>query len=185
MVADNQQERLSVTEQQKWFLAGLVEGEGSVCVSMKAHPTAKFGYYVDPEFFLYQIRNNRGVLELAQRIFGTGHIRPKQGNERVLVYSIESRRSLAERVVPYLKCYMIHSPRKQLYDQFCEIVEAMERKEHHTLDGMINIVKKAYALNPTAKGKDRKRSLEQVIERILRDYTPDSASGGKDIVRSL
>jgi len=185
MIADNQQERLSTTEQQKWFLAGLVEGEGSVCVSMKAHPSAKFGYYVDPEFFLYQQRSNRGVLELAKKVFGTGRIRPKPGNEGVLVYSIESRRSLAERVVPYLRRYMIYSPRKRLYDQFCEIVEAMERKEHHTQEGMIRIVKKAYALNPAAKGKERKLSLQQVIERILRDYTPDPAASGKDIVRSL
>ena len=169
MVADNQQERLSIAEQQKWFLAGLIEGEGSVCVSIKSHPTAKFGYYVDPEFFLYQLRDYRSLLELAKRVFRTGHIRPKPGNERVLVYSIESRRSLAEKVVPFLERYMIYSARKQMYKQFCDIVAAMERKEHHTKEGMIRIVEKAYALNLAAKGKGRKRPLPEVIDRILRD----------------
>jgi hypothetical protein len=52
--ADNQQERLSSREQRRWWLAGFVEGEGSVCVSIKRHPTATFGYFVQPEFFLYQ-----------------------------------------------------------------------------------------------------------------------------------
>jgi hypothetical protein len=181
MVADNQQERLSITERQKWYLAGLIEGEGSVCVSIKAHPTAKFGYYVDPEFFIYQMEGNADVLRLAQAFFKTGHIRPKKGNEGVLVYSIESRRSLAEKVVPFLKRYMIYSPRKQMYDSFCEIVEAMERKEHHTPQGMARIVKKAYALNPAAKSKGRKRPLREVVERILRDYTPDSDSKSEKI----
>ena len=54
MNADNQQERLRVTEEFKWFLAGVIEGEGSVCISLKQHPTAKYGFYIDPEFFIYQ-----------------------------------------------------------------------------------------------------------------------------------
>ncbi|MBC7098936.1 hypothetical protein H5T52_07435, partial [Candidatus Bipolaricaulota bacterium] len=53
----NQQERLSKVEAKRWFLAGLIEGEGSFCVSIKQHPTARFGYYVDPEFFIYQHRS--------------------------------------------------------------------------------------------------------------------------------
>ena len=177
MTAAYQQERLSFTEQQRWFLAGFIEGEGSVCVSIKEHPTTQFGYYVDPEFFLYQHRAYPQLLQLARAMFGTGRIYPKQGNERVLVFSIVSRRSIAEKVVPFLRSYMAFAPRKPVYDRFCEIVEAMERKEHHTPLGMARIVKMAYALNPVAKGKARKRTLQQVLERILRDYTPDSDTG--------
>ena len=176
MTAANQQESLSVSEQQRWFLAGFIEGEGSVCVSIKQHPTAKFGYYVDPEFFLYQHREYPQLLELAQRMFGTGRIFPKQGNQRVLVYAITSRRSLTEKVVPFLRRYMVFAPRKAIYDRFCAVVEAMERKEHHTPEGMVRIVREAYALNPVAKGKPRRRPLSAVVDRILRDYTPDSGA---------
>jgi hypothetical protein len=83
--ADNQQERLSVAEQKRWFLAGLIEGEGSLCVSIKRHETSRFGYLVDPEFFLYQHESRRVLLELATEIFRTGRIAPKPGNEVVLV----------------------------------------------------------------------------------------------------
>src|SRR5437764_71703 len=79
MTATNQQESLSITEQQKWFLAGFIEGEGSVCVSIKEHPTARFGYYVDPEFFLYQHRAYPQMLELTKRMFGSGRIFSKTG----------------------------------------------------------------------------------------------------------
>ena len=175
MTATNQQESPSITEQQKWFLAGFIEGEGSVCVSIKEHPTAQFGYYVDPEFFLYQHRAYPQMLELARRVFGGGRIFPKQGNPTVLVYAIASRRSLAEKVVPFLRDYMVFAPRKAIYFRFCDIVEAMERKEHHSPQGMVRIVQQTYTLNPVAKGKARKRSLQEVIGRILRDYTPDSA----------
>ena len=181
MTATNQQESLSITEQQKWFLAGFIEGEGSVCVSIKEHPTARLGYYVDPEFFLYQHRAYPQMLELAREMFGAGRIFPKQGNPTVLVYAVVSRRTLAEKVVPYLRKYMSFAPRKAVYHGFCEIVEAMERKEHHTPQGMARIVQKAYTLNPVAKGKARKRPLQEVIDRILRDYTPDSGKSPEKI----
>jgi LAGLIDADG endonuclease len=174
MTAANQQERLSFTEPHKWFLAGFVEGEGSVCVSVKQHPTARFGFYVHPEFFLYQFRGYPQMLELARAMFGSGSIFPKPGNERVLVYAIASRKAIASKVIPFLREYMVFAPRNQIYERFCEIVEAMERREHLTPPGMVQIVEKAYALNPVSKGKERKRSLQEVTDRILRDYTPDS-----------
>ena len=181
MTAANQQESLSETEQQRWFLAGFIAGEGSVCISVKEHPTAKFGYYVDPEFFLYQHRDYPQLLELARRIFGSGRIFPKPGNERVLVYAITSRRTIAEKVVPFLRRYMVYAPRKAIYERFWGVVEAMERKEHHTPDGMVRLVEQAYALNPVAKGKARKRTLQEVKDRILRDYTPDSDTASEKI----
>lgn len=78
--AVNQQERLSTHEQRCWFLAGLIEGEGSLCVSIKEHKPSRFGYLVDPEFFIYQHKIRRGLLELAGSVFETGRITPKHGN---------------------------------------------------------------------------------------------------------
>jgi hypothetical protein len=63
--AENQQERLSVSEKKCWFLAGSIEGEDSLCVSIKAHKPSRFGYLMDPEFFIYQHKIRRGLLELA------------------------------------------------------------------------------------------------------------------------
>ncbi len=175
MGAGNQQERLSRDERAKWFLAGLIEGEGSVCVSIKAHPAARFGYFVDPEFFLYQRREGAELLRMAQRIFGTGRIYPKPGNEEVLVFAITDRRSLKEKVIPFLRCYMTFSPKREVYETFAEIVEAMDRKEHWSPEGLARIVEKAYALSPTSKGKERKRPLQEVLSRILRGHTPDTS----------
>jgi len=83
--AANQQESLSIHEKKCWFLAGLIEGEGSLCISIKKHEPLKLGYLVQPEFFIYQHQVRRGLLELAQEVFEHGGIRPKQGNEDVLV----------------------------------------------------------------------------------------------------
>ncbi|MEO0248732.1 MAG: LAGLIDADG family homing endonuclease, partial [candidate division WOR-3 bacterium] len=171
----NQQERLSTAEAKRWFLAGFIEGEGCLCVSIKHHPGSRFGFIVDPEFFLYQHKSGIKLLELAKEIFGSGRITPKPGNEEVLVYSIVSRRTLKEKVIPFFEKYMIFSAKRDVFLRFKEIVEAMEdRKEHLTPEGLVRIVEKAYAMNPAGKGKERKRTLQKVVDRILRGHTPDT-----------
>ena len=173
MGAGNQQERLSKTEAMRWFMAGFIEGEGSLCVSIKHHPSSRFGYLVDPEFFLYQHESGISLLQMAKEMFGTGRISPKPGNETVLVYSIASRVSLKEKVIPFFEKYMIYSAKRHVFERFKEIIDAFEKKEHLTREGLASIVKKAYAMNPDSKGKERKRSLQEVLERILRGPTPN------------
>jgi hypothetical protein len=181
--AVNQQERLSYHEQRNWFLAGLIEGEGSLCVSIKEHKPSRFGYLVDPEFFIYQHKIRRGLLELAGSVFETGRITPKHGSEDVLVFSIVSQRWIVQRVLPFFERYMAFSCKKRDFQLFREIVMAMENKQHHDPHGLVDIVEKAYQMNMV--GKQRKRPKGVVIERILRDYTPNPlAQSGEDIVRS-
>ena len=174
MSADNQQEGLFITEEFKWFFAGLIEGEGSICISLKQHPTARFGYYIDPEFFLYQHKSARELLDQAKTFFGTGNISPKPGNEDVLVYKITSRRSIIEKVIPFFEKYMRYGSniKRQNFLMFKKATLALENKAHKTLEGTLRLVDLAYSTNHA--GKQRKRKKEEVIERILRDYTPNS-----------
>ncbi len=174
MGAGNQQERLSHTEEIKYFLAGFIEGEGALCVSIKNQPTARFGYLVDPEFFLYQHESGRWLLELAGEVFGTGTIFRKHGNPKVLVFAIHSLRSLVDKVVPFFERYVTpFSCKRATFERFREIVDMMERKEHLTADGLVRIVEKAYAMNPDSKGRQRLRTIQEVRERILRGHTPN------------
>ena len=166
MIADNQQERSIITENQKWFLAGFIEGEGSVCVPIKKHPTAKFGYFIDPEFDLYQHKDRAEILYFAKEYFRTGTIFSKPGNEDVLVYRITSRRTLLEKVIPFFNKYMIFSTRKEDLIKFEKIVRDLENKKHLTKEGMIDLINLAYSMN--MNGKQRKRNKEEVINEILR-----------------
>ena len=181
MNADNQQERLQITKEFKWFLAGLIEGEGSLCISLKQHPTARFGYYIDPEFFIYQHKSARELLERAKEFFGTGRIFPKSGNEDVLVFRISARRSILEKVIPFFEKYMKYASKtkKENFRVFKEVTLALENGEHKTLQGTLRIVELVYSTNHA--GKQRKRSKEEVIGRILRDYTPNSESNSEKI----
>jgi hypothetical protein len=129
--ADNQQERLGSAEAANWFLAGFIEGEGSLCVGVKRHPTCRSGYYVDPGFFLYQHRSGLAVLQLARETFGSGRISPKSGSDTVLTYEISSTTVLRERVVPFFEQYVVpYSAKVETFERFREILEMMERGLH-------------------------------------------------------
>ena len=171
--AGNQQERLSRDESAKWFLAGFIEGEGSLAVSIKKHP-GRFGFIASPEFFLYQHESGRRILELAQAMFASGSIVPKPGNRQVLVYRVASRAVLVERVIPFFERYVVPFTCKgAMFEGFRDIVYAMQRKEHLTPDGLIRVIERAYSMNPNSKGRERLRTLPELRERILRGHTSD------------
>src|SRR5262245_56900724 len=166
MGAGNQQERLSNEKGKPWFIAGVIEGEGSMCISINKHPTAMSGFLVDPEFFVYQHRNRRSLLELVQEFFETGRIHQKLGNTDVLVYSITSRRSISERVIPFFDEYMVYSSRRADILRFKEALQLFEQGLHRTREGLVRIVQLAYSMNHD--GKQRHRPLQDVVDRILR-----------------
>jgi LAGLIDADG endonuclease len=170
--ADNQQERLSSEERRFWFLAGLVEGEGSVTLSIKKHPTARFGYLVQPEFFIYQHRCRRQLLEMAKEYFQVGRIRPKPGNPDVLVYSIMSRPALVRSVVPFLEACLEFSARRSDYESFLSAIRLLEIGFHRTPEGLALLVELAYSMN--MGGKQRRLPLGDIVDRILRGHTPDT-----------
>ena len=179
--AVNQQERLSSEECRAWFLAGLVEGEGSVCVGIHRNAARPFGYYVQPELRIYQHRSRRELLELAHEYFGAGRIRPKPGNRDVLVYSIISRAVIVERVLPFFADYMQYSARTTDYEKFAAVVRMLEAGVHHVPAGLALIVEIAYSMNMA--GKQRRTPREVILDRILRGHMPDAPSQGEDMVR--
>lgn len=61
----------------KFFLAGFVEGEGSLGISIKSQPKLKFGFALDPEFSIYQHKSGIKILEAARDFFRTGRIYKK------------------------------------------------------------------------------------------------------------
>jgi len=86
---------------------------------------------------------------------------------------------LREKVIPFFERYVVpFSCKRETFERFREVLEAMERGEHRVPPGLAEIVKKVYAMNPHSKGKARSRPLEEVIARILRGHTSDIPASG-------
>jgi hypothetical protein len=172
MSAENQQERL-LDEAKKWFVAGLIEGEGSFCIGVKKHPTAPYGYFIDPMFFFYQHKSKRAMVEMVKETLGNvGKIKPKPGNEDVLVLQISSRRTIVEKLIPFFDKYLLFSVRKNDYALFKKATLMLLDGKHHTQKGLIELVDLAY--KSCQEGKYRRNPKADIINRILRGRTSES-----------
>ena len=184
MSTDNQQERL-LSERKKWFVAGLIEGEGSFCIGIKKHPTAPYGYFVDPMFFFYQHKTRKPMIEMVRATLGNvGKIKPKPGNEDVLVLQISSRRTIVEKLIPFFDKYFIFSVRKDDYESFKKATFMLLEGKHHTQEGMLELIELAY--KTCREGKYRRIPKEIILNRILRGRTSDASlkRRGEETVRS-
>jgi hypothetical protein len=106
---------------------------------------------------------------------------PKPGNPDVLVFAIQSRPLISERVLPFMRQYMTFSSRRADLDLFETALALYDEGFHRTPYGVATIVEIGYAMN--MNGKQRKRSLDEILDRILRGHTPDVPDRGEDMVR--
>jgi hypothetical protein len=90
------------------------------------------GFYVQPEFFVYQHRLRRSLLEMVQEVFECGRIFPKPGNPDVLVFAIQSRPLISERVLPFTRQYMTFSSRRADLDLFETALALFDEGFHRT-----------------------------------------------------
>ncbi len=163
--ADNQQERfrkIVFDEHFKWYLTGFVDGEGSFCLSIKKHPTAKFGWQIDPSFYLYQHEQHLWILEAVKDFFSAGSIHRKSNPGTVFTYALHGIGHARTKVIPFFQHYPLRV-KSRTFSLFVEALELMSQKVHHTREGFERVVRLAHQLNTMGKG--RKWSLETIFEK--------------------
>lgn len=127
---------VQVTEDHQKFLGGFMEGEASMNVSAKKQENAAFGVLLDPEFSITQHVNGFSTLYLALSIFRTGRIRHKDGSNATLVFVIDNRQSLKDKVLPYYKKYVKpygSATKAERLDNFIKIVDLFYEGGHKNL----------------------------------------------------
>ena len=117
----------------KTFYGGFVVGEGSINVSIKKSKSALFGILLDPEFSITQHVNGFEFLFAALYLFETGSIHYESGSNATLVYRIDNRTSLYEKVIPFWETYILpyqYSEGQQRMILFKRILFFLEQKKH-------------------------------------------------------
>ena len=180
MKRDNQQERVLTHE----YLAGFIDGEGCFSITVHPHTDAKWGWLIDPDFTINQHKQSREFLERIQKFFGCGKIYSKSPHKSdVLTYVVYSRRSIYEKIIPFIDAHLLISHKRYDYEKFREIIEALMIKKHHTLEGFQEIAKLAFSMNN--QGKQSKFTLKQVLETSSETARQASVSkADEDTVRT-
>ena len=170
---DNQQEtakEVSKPMEEKYlksYLLGFTDAEGCFSISLKKEDTARFGWALDPLFQITQHKNNRAVLELFQAQLKCGRIIEKSGQPDLMVYLVDNRRQLVEKIIPFFQQNKLLGKNEDFL-KFKKIIEGMESKMHHEKESFIELIKKCYEMN--LGGKQRRYKLREVLEDLkMRD----------------
>ncbi len=158
----------------KYYLLGLADGEGCFTISIKKQASAKFGWVLDPIFHVTQHRKNRAVLELFLRELQCGKIIMTHGQPDTLQYHVQNRREIREKVLPFFRRYK-PLVKTEEFRRFADIVEALERGDHHDLGKFKVLMANAYTLN--YEGKQRRRELFELVDD-LDAQTPQRLQAG-------
>jgi LAGLIDADG endonuclease len=129
-----------ITIEAKYYLAGFLEGEGSLNVGIKKNNSTRFKLYLDPEFNITQHINGISNLFLAMLIFNTGRIRYKSGSNATFVYTIDNRKSLEEKIIPFYENYVNKygcEVKKNRLILFNKLLGFFNKKDHLNFEKLI------------------------------------------------
>ena len=98
-----------------------------------------------------------------------GRITEKPGQKDLMIYQVDNRRHLIEKVIPFFEKYQL-VVKKSDFKKFSEIVEGLENKEHHELESFKKLIKKAFSMN--FEGKQRRYKLDEVLKELDSKQNP-------------
>ncbi|PIR58363.1 MAG: hypothetical protein COU70_01255 [Parcubacteria group bacterium CG10_big_fil_rev_8_21_14_0_10_35_15] len=93
---------MSITGIQKSYLAGFIDGDGSIYVKLTKNNDYKYGYQVCPYVVLYQSSINEWLLKKIQKIIDMGYIRKRNdGVTECIIGRTDSIKKLMKWIKPY------------------------------------------------------------------------------------
>lgn len=155
----------NISEKQKHWVAGFIEGEGSTNISFKKQKNMKIGLRPCASFSVTQHCTRVKSLEIVQTTLGgIGRIYPKPGKTQVMVYEVTKISHLHTIIIPFLEKYNYLSSRKTELLTFKIVVEQMVSKNHCTIKGLKDIINIVFlnALNSS----NRKFTKEELLSFI-------------------
>lgn len=91
-----------ITNSQKAYIAGFLDGDGSVYIKLTKNDSYKYGYQIAPYITFYQKGNYINFLKELKRILGVGYTRLRK--DGVAEYTIGDEKSLiifAKKILPF------------------------------------------------------------------------------------
>lgn len=146
------------------YVAGFIDGEASFTISVKKEPTTRFGYAIDPEFKVSQLKSKIKVLEFVKQAIGCGTITEKSGQENMAVLVVKNRKLIIEKVIPFFRKHKL-IVKEEEFNRFAKVVFALENKTHQTEKGFIEILKLVFQ---GFSDENRKYKFEEIVTTMKR-----------------
>jgi len=95
---------MKLSNEQKAYIAGFLDGDGSIHVRLKPNSTYRFRFQISPSVVFYQSKKEKSYMQWLKNLIGRGYIRErKDGIVEYIIGDLESIKSLLESIKPYLR----------------------------------------------------------------------------------
>ena len=140
-----------LTKSKKAYLAGFLDGDGSIYVRLKPNPTYRYGFQVAPYIVLFQSQKNRKKFEKLCSLVGLGYLRIRR--DGILEYIIGKSDEL-QKFLQMVKPFVIL--KKEQVNLMMKILDQKERvKNKKDFQKLMNLIERFRELNYSKKRKKR------------------------------
>ncbi len=95
---------MELKKEQKAYIAGFLDGDGSVHVRLKPNSTYRFHFQISPSVVFYQSKKEKEFLNWLKKTINRGYIRErKDGIVEYILGDVKSIEDLLKEILPYLK----------------------------------------------------------------------------------
>ena len=95
---------MPITSAQKSYLAGFLDGDGSIYVRLKPNKSYKYGFQVSPYIIFFQSSKNRKSFEILCFLVGFGYMRERK--DGILEFTV-GRKNDIKQFLSMVKPYVI------------------------------------------------------------------------------
>ena len=116
-----------ISPTKKAYLAGFLDGDGSIYVRAKPNMTYRFGYQIAPSIVLFQSSKNKMFLQEIHRMINVGYIRErKDGVSELTINKLDDILLFVKMVKPFTK---FKRRQVKLLEKIISYKETIENKE--------------------------------------------------------
>ena len=95
---------MELKKEQKAYIAGFLDGDGSIYIRLKPNLTYRFNFQISPSVIFYQSKKEKEFLNWLKKIINRGYIRErKDGIVEYILGDVKSIEYLLKEILPYLK----------------------------------------------------------------------------------
>ena len=151
---------MKLSQQQKAYIAGFLDGDGSIYVQLKPNTSYRYKFQIAPMIVFYQSQKENSNLCWLQKTINRGYLRKR--NDGIVEYIIGDTNSiteLAQNLLPYLRL-------KQKQAKL--LLEVIKRKKNlKTAEEFLALARKIDEFQIINYSKKRKQN-SIMVEKILK-----------------
>ena len=141
----------SLSSIKKAYIAGFLDGDGSIYVRAKPNSTYRYGFQVAPYIVLFQSAKDKENFEAMCKMIGYGRMRERK--DGILEYVINK----IDDIIDFLNCVKPFSIlKKKQIELMLKIIESKQKVEkEEDFKSLLNLVDSYRELNYSKKRKKR------------------------------